>query len=72
MLWKLKERLEDTLLTMKKIAESHKENMIKDILEDLPDDKNLSILVEPLRVPITERLHLRLVPPHPDSSFSVD
>ena len=59
-------------MTMNNIAASHKENMAKDILEELPESSNLSVLVEPLHIRITERLHLRLVPPHPDSSFSVD
>ncbi|KAI8144736.1 hypothetical protein BJV82DRAFT_57723 [Fennellomyces sp. T-0311] len=55
--WTFKERLENTLKVLSDLEKSNSKVMAEMAYDDLPEDRDLSCLVKPHIVKVTERLH---------------
>ncbi|KAI7874026.1 hypothetical protein K492DRAFT_222835 [Lichtheimia hyalospora FSU 10163] len=67
--WSLKERIEKTLAKIDDLEEAHKVKMKEYRYKKLPKDRDLSCLVNPAIIKITERVHAcYFVDDGPDSS----
>ncbi|KAI7852531.1 hypothetical protein BDC45DRAFT_537413 [Circinella umbellata] len=55
--WTLKERIEKTLKTIEIVESAHKESMKNYRYKPLPPDKDLTNLINPSIIKVTERIH---------------
>ncbi|KAI9264315.1 hypothetical protein BDA99DRAFT_463281 [Phascolomyces articulosus] len=65
--WVLKLRLENTISSIESLITDHEKKKKNDIYGTLSASENLEIIVEPIPIRLTERVHINKVPNHPDS-----